>query len=128
MVSRQRRAAPGGALSYWLAVGCLLAGCETSEVNGNGGDAGSDAGQQCIVDAGPPSDLQYCGGMCYFDECCTGGHPDCPPTMPREGECCPQSDIYCAYGCVDPSEWSEAYCTHAGRWVVEEQAHCDPPL
>jgi hypothetical protein len=117
------------AVAHVLVLSLCAVGCES---NGGGDtiddDAGADAGEGCIVDAGPPSELQYCGEMCYFEDCCTGGHPDCPPTMPREGECCPRPDIYCAYGCVDPSEWTEAFCTPAGRWIVESGAHCDPPL
>jgi hypothetical protein len=126
MVSRHRRATVRGALMCWLAVSCLVAGCETSEVNRNGEDAGSDAGQ-CIVDAGPPSDLQYCGGICYLELCCTDAHADCPDRMPAEGTCCSPSGISCAYGCGD-GEWHQAICRGARGWEVGSGAHCDPPL
>jgi hypothetical protein len=131
IVIRQCRLTVRGALTYWLAVGCLAAGCETSDRNledaGSDAaeveDAGSDAAQQCIVDAGAPSEIQYCGGICYGDYCCTSAHPDCPGHMPAEGTCCSPSGITCAYRCID-GEWDAAWCTLNG-WSLG-WGHCDP--
>jgi hypothetical protein len=133
MVSRQRRAAVRGALTYWLAVGCLAAACQPSDRNledaGSDAaeveDAGSDAALQCIVDAGAPSEIQYCSGICYAEYCCTDAHPDCPAHMPAEGTCCSPRGIGCAYRCAE-GEWDYLECSEIGAWV-KYQVHCNPP-
>jgi hypothetical protein len=118
--------------SFMLSIAALLftgggmAGCGETAVDGDA--SMPDSGRWCIEDAGPPSSVELCAAACG-DWPPLPPDPDCPPTMPREGECCNPPSLSCMYDC-DGIYWTRAWCSDLWRqWIIFEWSHCDyfPP-
>jgi hypothetical protein len=109
--------------SWWAA---LSAACWLAVATPGCGQPGDDFANSCTPPSTASSGPAYCGGICYLEYCCTEGHPDCPPLLPQEGDCCGSVDMRCSYGCGD-GEWRyAAWCPgDSGSWVVGRGGQCD---